>query len=176
MNLDTQIYNLAIQNGFSDAAARLLVAQAHLESSDINGKSYNSRVYRLNKNMFGMKFIGQKNATKGTIAPFSERSAQCKIDISKCVNRDFYAKYNTPLDSAADLIKRYMNITRAGITPTMLKSSKNAAEYANLLKTRGYFGTTADHYTKMLNSKLRQIKIITGTGILLPILPLSFFF
>ena len=93
--IDNEIYNLAISNGFTDVSAKFVVAQARLESAD-KGKEYNSNNFKTNNNCFGMKFIGQPLATKGTLAPFSERDKKCR-DTGVCSNRNFYAKFKTLL-------------------------------------------------------------------------------
>lgn len=176
MNLDTQIYNLARSNGFTDQAARLICAQARLESAN-----YTSNVFRNNNNMFGMKFLGARQplATRGTLAPISERSAQCRADLTRCLNSDHYARYVTPLDSARDLITRLYAITRNGVTPTMLKNADTPERFANLLKRRNYYGSAERDYAAGLKARLRKVLIITGTGMIFPIglfLPIIFFF
>lgn len=178
MNLDTQIYELAVKNGFTDKAARLIVAQARLESNN-----YTSNVFKNNNNMFGMKFLGttrQPLATRGTLAPLSERSTICRVDQTKCNNSDFYAKYLLPTDSAKDLITRLYAITRNGITPQMLKTAETPEQFADLLKKRNYYGSSVKDYAAGLRSRLKKVIIIKGTGIIKPtmaiILPLFFFF
>ena len=69
MALDQQIYNIAITEGFTPTTAKLIVAQARLESGH-----YGSDVFKANNNMYGMKFVGQPLATRGSLAPVSERS------------------------------------------------------------------------------------------------------
>lgn len=175
MNLDTQIYNLARSNGFTDQSARLICAQARLESAN-----YTSNVFRNNNNMFGMKYLGTRQplATRGTLAPFSERSAPCKINVQNCLNSDFYAKYATPLDSAKDLITRLYAITRNGITPQMLKNADTPETFARLLKLRNYYGSSESQYAAGLKARLRKVTIQSGTGLIssLPLfLPLFFF-
>ena len=156
--IDEQIYILATANGFTDVSARLIVAQARLESSDTNGIDYNSSVFKNNANMYGMKFIGQPLAVRGTIAPISERDAKCR-DTGVCADRNFYAKYQNATDSAKDVITRLYSKTLNGITPAQLRNAKTPIEFATLLKTRGYFGTTATQYANGLKSKLKKIKI-----------------
>ena len=183
---DTIIYNVAIKNGFSDLSARLIVAQARFESAD-----YTSRVFKLNNNTSGMKFIStarQPLATRGTLAPRNERSASCQADGTGCLNRDFYARFNSVEDSAKDKIERLYKITINGVTPAMLKKVKSPLEFAELLKRRGYYGfyrygTTGapaeiNQYSRGLSAKLKKVVIITGTGIvtsLIPFLTLAFF-
>lgn len=176
MNLDTQIYNLARANGFTDQAARLVVAQARLESAN-----YSSNVFKNNNNMFGMKFLGTKRqplASKGTLAPISERSAPCKANVNNCISTDYYAKYASPLQSAEDLILRLYAITRNGVTANMLKNADTPEKFANLLKRRNYYGAPEAQYAAGLKARLKNIIILSGTGIISPInllLPIFFF-
>ena len=151
--IDQSIYILATENGFTDVSARLIVAQARLESAD-----YTSNVFKNNANMYGMKYIGQALATRGTLAPVNERSANCR-NTGICQNSDHYAKYASATDSAKDVVNRLYSITKNGITPAQLKNAKTPIEFATLLKTRGYFGTTATQYATGLKSKLKKIKI-----------------
>ena len=148
MSNDNLIYYTAIKNGFTDVSAKLIVAQARLESAN-----YTSNVFKNNNNAFGMKFIGQKYATKGTPAPVNERVKNPNANVN------FYAKYNNVEDSAKDLIERLLNITRNGVTPEMLKKATSPEEYAALQKKRGYFGGTAENYAKLLRSLLKKVKI-----------------
>jgi flagellum-specific peptidoglycan hydrolase FlgJ len=153
MSLDQEIYNTAIAEGFSPTSAKLIVAQARLESSN-----YTSNVFNNNNNMYGMKFVGQPLATKGTLAPPSERSKSC-LQGGECKNSDYYAKYKSPSDSAKDTIQRLYKKTRNGIGFNELKDVKDATEFANKLKQRGYFGATASSYALGLNARLLLISI-----------------
>ena len=72
-NNDQIIYDIAIKNGFSPTSAKLIVGQARFESAN-----YTSAVFRANNNTSGMKYIGQPLASRGTLAPMSERSATCR--------------------------------------------------------------------------------------------------
>ena len=143
------IYDAAIAEGFSPTSAKLVVAQARLESAD-----YSSSVFNNNYNMFGMKYVGQPLATRGTPAPASEQS--CNLTC----NSDYYAKYSSPADSATDVIQRLFKITRNGIGFEELRNVADATEYANKLKQRGYFGVTASAYALALNAKLLKIKVL----------------
>jgi len=164
MDIDQSIYNTAIEEGFSPTSAKLIVAQARLESSH-----YSSSVFKANNNMYGMKFIGQPLATKGTLAPLNERSASCRSG-GACVNGDYYAKYSSVEDSAKDTIQRLFKITRKGIGFDQLKDVKDATEYATKLKTRDYFGfhsidteagkQEAREYARILDSILLRIKVL----------------
>ena len=164
MDIDQSIYNTAIEEGFSPTSAKLIVAQARLESSH-----YTSPVFKANNNMYGMKFVGQPLATRGTLAPPNERSESCKNG-GTCVNSDHYAKYTSIQNSARDTIQRLYKKTRKGIGFEQLKNVANATEFANKLKTRDYFGfhsidteagkQEARGYAKTLDSILLRIKVV----------------
>jgi hypothetical protein len=185
---DQIIYDVAIKSGFNPISAKLVVAQARFESAD-----YTSNVFKNNLNTSGMKFIGQPLATRGTLAPLKERSATCKAG-GVCVNSDHYAKFASVRDSAKDKIERLYSKTMRGVTPDQLKNVKDANEFADLLKKRGYYGFGAygtdqankeiKNYTSGLNAKLVRISIAefvrenpktTNFGILIVIGFLSYY-
>lgn len=139
MNYDQIIYDTAIKQGFNPTAAKLIAAQARFESAD-----YTSNVFKKNNNTSGIKFIGQANATQGTLSP----------------EGNYYAKYNTVQDGVNDKIVRLYNITMRGVTPKQLKDSTDATQFANLLKQRGYYGSSASEYAAGLKSKLLKIKVL----------------
>lgn len=164
-NIDNIIYTVALNNGFNDKSAKIIVAQARLESAN-----YTSNVFKKNNNLFGMKFIGQKLATKGSPAPVNERTKNPNDNIN------FYAKYSSPEDSAKDLITRLLNITRNGVTPTMLKNVTTPEQYATLQKKRGYFGGKVEDYARNLRSILKRITPETTFATLTPLILLGIFF
>jgi hypothetical protein len=163
MSLEQEIYNLAIDEGFSPSASKLIVAQSKFESAN-----YASSVFNKNNNMYGMKFVGQPLASRGSLAPYAERSSSCQNGGS-CVDRDYYAKYNTPLDSAKDVLQRLYKKERNGIGFEQLKNVKDADEFAKKLKTRNYFGfyeintekgfEEAKDYARGLVAKLKTFTI-----------------
>jgi hypothetical protein len=136
-NYDQIIYDTAIKQGFSPTAAKLIVGQARFESAN-----YTSAVFKANNNTSGMKFIGQPLATRGSLAPKSERSATCRSG-GTCVNSDHYAKFASVKDSATDKIVRLYSKTMGGVTPEQLKNAKTPEEFARLLKKRRYYGPSA---------------------------------
>lgn len=136
-NYDQIIYDTAIKQGFTPTAAKFVVGQARFESAN-----YTSPVFKANNNTSGMKFIGQPLATRGTLAPMSERSATCRSG-GTCVNSDHYAKFASVQDSATDKIVRLYSKTMGGVTPAQLKNAKTPEEFARLLKKRSYYGPSA---------------------------------
>jgi hypothetical protein len=164
MTNDQLIYNTAIKAGFTPTAAKLVVAQARLESAD-----YTSNVFKNNNNTSGMKFIGQPLATRGTLAPVNERSSTCRAG-GECRNSDHYAKFSSVADSAADKINRLYTKTMGGVTPDQLKNVKTADEFAALLKRRSYYGfhsysteqgkKEAAGYAAGLKAKLLRLQVV----------------
>ena len=138
-NYDQLIYDTAISQGFNDTTAKLVAAQARFESAD-----YTSNVFKNNNNTSGIKYIGQPNATQGTLSP----------------EGNYYAKFNTIQDGINDKIVRLYNITMKGITPEQLKNSSDATDFANKLKQRGYYGSSASSYANGLRMKLLKINVI----------------
>lgn len=142
-NYDQEIYNTAILEGFNPTVAKLIVAQARYESNN-----YGSNVFKCNNNMYGMKYVGQSLATRGTLAPANEVSIGCtptgsgcnRNGTGNCKDRDFYAKYNSPADSAKDVITRLYKISRSGVGFNELNSATDATSFATLLKKRSYYG------------------------------------
>ena len=146
---DQIIYDIAIKQGFTPTAAKLVVAQARYESAD-----YSSRVFLANNNTSGMKFVGQPLATRGTPAPSNEQRCGGGCD------SDYYAKFKSVEDSAKDKIVRNYSITRKGVTPDQLKNAKTPEEFASLLKTRGYYGGAESSYAAGLKAKLLRFEVV----------------
>jgi hypothetical protein len=163
-NYDQIIYDIAIKNGFSPTLAKFIVGQARFESAN-----YTSRVFKANTNTSGMKYIGQPLATRGTLAPMSERSATCRAG-GVCRNSDHYAKFKSVADSATDKIVRLYGLTMRGVTPQQLKNAKTPEEFARLLKKRGYYGPAAygteaaekeiSNYARGVELLMKQAQII----------------
>lgn len=164
MTNDQLIYETAVRAGFTPTAAKLVVAQARLESAD-----YTSNVFKNNNNTSGMKFIGQPLATRGTLAPMNERSQTCRAG-GECKDSDHYAKFKSVADSASDKINRLYEKTMGGVTPAQLKNAKDADEFAALLKRRSYYGfypysteqgkKEAAGYAAGLRAKLLRFQVI----------------
>jgi hypothetical protein len=144
---DQIVYNIAREEGFTDIVAKLMAAQARLETS-LSGVDYNTNNFNCNKNMFGMKYVGQALATKGTLAPTSEIASGCtavgsgceRTGVGSCDQNDFYARYSTPEDSARDAIQRLFKTTVRGITPAEINQATDTTSYATVLKKRDYYG------------------------------------
>ena len=173
---DQIIYNTARQEGFTDIVAKLMAAQARVETSD-SGIDYSTNNFTCNNNMFGMKYIGQALASKGTPAPSSERSSGCgtsgsgcnKIGVGTCKNGDFYARYQNQEDSAKDAIQRLFKKTVNGITPEEINQATDSTSYATVLKKRDYYGfkhygqpgaqEEIDNYAAGIRARLRRVSV-----------------
>jgi hypothetical protein len=156
-NYDQEIYEIAISEGFKPNVAKYIVAQARLESAD-----YTSNVFLNNFNMYGMKYVGQPLASRGTLAPIRERSDSC-VTSNICNDSDYYAKYKSPKDSALDTIQRLYKKTRKGIGFDELNNSVDAQDFANKLKQRDYYGANPEDYGNFILAKLRRISIVEKT-------------
>lgn len=153
MIYDQKIYDIAIKNGFNPVAAKLIVGQARVESAN-----YTSSVFKTNNNMFGMKYVGQKLAQRGTLAPANERTAGD-------VNTNYYAKYASPEDSIRDVIERLYTKTMGGVSPAQLKAADSAKTFSELLKKRAYFGGTADKYANAINGVMSKISVVSNNPV-----------
>lgn len=152
--IDQMIYDAAIAEGFTPTSAKFVVAQFRLETGH-----YSSDVFKNNNNLSGMKFIGQYLANRGTIAPPSERSHNCRVN-NVCVDSDYYASYPTPKESALDTIQRNYSLTINGVTPDQLKNSTTPEEFAHLLKLRNYYGATESIYASNIKGILWRVKVV----------------
>lgn len=175
-NYDQIIYNVAIQEGFTDVVAKLIAAQARVETS-LNGEDYSTENFNCNNNMFGMKYVGQSRAIRGTPAPSSERQSGCgvsgsgcnKVGVGNCSNGDFYARYSSPEDSVRDAIQRLFKKTVNGITPEELNTATDSTSYATIQKKRGYYGfhpygtagaqDEIDQYASYIRARLKRVSV-----------------
>jgi uncharacterized FlgJ-related protein len=147
MSIDKKIYDQAIKRGLIPTVANLLVAQARFESAD-----YTSNVYKQNKNLFGYKFVGQRGATRGTVAPKSEWP--------NANTPGYYAKYATIEDSVNEVINWLFRRQQEG--KFLVNSLTTAGKYAAGLKAGNYYGDSAANYSNGLTAKLKKIDFLTG--------------
>ena len=138
-NLET-VYNTLKAQKIPDPLAKLMTAQAQLESAN-----FTSRVFLTNKNAFGYKYLKQKIASQGLPAPKNEGG--------------YYANYKTVSDSALELanyVKRRLKEKR--FPP--LETITSARQYANLLKDVGYHTSTRESYIKGVEYYFNRLKDI----------------
>lgn len=140
--IESLVYKSAIKNGMPVKLAELITAQSKHET-----KNYTSRVFKLNNNLFGYTWAGQKIARQGTPKPKSEGG--------------FYAAYDVYEDSVkeiADWIKRRQKGKRFPQDLTLIKTPEL---YAGLLKNAGYYGAPLSVYLAGLKRYLKQIETLT---------------
>jgi hypothetical protein len=134
MAIEQSIYNVLIQEGFSDKVARIVVAQSKYES-----QNYASNLFIRNNNAFGYKYVGQSIATKGIPAPSKEGNIA-------------YANYTKIEDSALEIAKWLKRrIAEKRFTISDLETPEG---YARSLKLAGYFGDNVDVYTRGIKQYL----------------------
>lgn len=147
MNYDSLVYHIALNSGFNSDSAKLVAAQARVESA-----AYTSNLFKQNNNLFGVKFVGQPLATRGLLVPPNERT-------SGDPNTNYYAKYKSPQDSAKDVIERLYQRTINGVTPTQLHNVRTPEEFAELQRKRGYFGGSSENYARLLRGQLLRVRV-----------------
>lgn len=145
MDIDKLIYDIAIENGFSKKTSELIVAQAKIESAH-----YTSESCRDNNNLFGIKYVGQPLAQKGTLAPLTQRSKADKIT-------NYYARYATLEDSVRDVVERLYNKTINGVEAEQLKNADTHQEFARLLKVRQFYDGLENDYANAIKTKLQNM-------------------
>ena len=145
MDIDKLIYDIAIENGFSIKTSKLIVAQAKLESAE-----YTSESCRDNNNLFGIKYVGQPLAEKGTLAPYTQITKDDSIT-------NYYARYATLEDSVKDLVERLYNKTINGVEAEQLKNADTHQEFARLLKLRQFYDGLENDYANAIKTKLRKM-------------------
>lgn len=144
--IDQMIFDAALKYGYTERTAKYVIAQSRLETGN-----YKSKVKETDNNLFGMSYAGKPGTTKGSIKPPKERDKKCK-STGICANVNYYARYKTLQDSINDRLKRYDSITINNVTPQMLKDSTSAAQYAKLLKRRGYYTASENEYATALTN------------------------
>lgn len=152
-NLDNRIYNTARNMGMPDYVAANIVKQARLESAD-----YTSNVFKTDNNLFGYKYVGQKKWPTGPGLKSSE------------FNKDgsYYAHYSTPENSIGELVDWLKRRQAEG--SFNIANLHTEQQYAQALKSVGYYGDTANNYTNNLVAKSKlvdwsKIGKIAGTAI-----------
>lgn len=133
-----RIYNTLRQADVPDVNARIIIGQARHETA-----SFSSNVFKKNNNAFGMKMPSVRKSpyilSSGTSAPANEGSTP-------------YARYASVEDSAKDLLHwlRYNKVDWAAVnTPE---------KYASFLKSKSYYGPTAEFYANQITVFFNQMK------------------
>jgi flagellum-specific peptidoglycan hydrolase FlgJ len=152
MSIENEIYTALTGTAkLSDSLAKIIIAQAKHESG-----AFKSHVATANNNAFGMKFPSVRKSPyisgKGTAAPKSEGANM------------YYAKYSSFANSALDLVEwlKYNHVDVSKIT--------TITEYANILKSKGYFGVSVASYIAGLTKELGSLPSIAAVKTSFPIL------
>lgn len=149
-NIDTIIFNKGKQRGLPESVAKNLVAQARYESND-----YKSDVFKQNNNLFGYKFVGQPNATAGTLAPRREWTNPSRPQ--------YYAKYANVGDSANEVINWLYRRENEG--KFKVSDLTTAEKYADALKKGNYYGQSSYEYAMGLLAKYKNIVLTAASGL-----------
>ncbi len=134
MNIDSIIMRTAKEMGMPLNMQRLLVAQAKHETGN-----FTSNAYKLNKNLYGYKYIPGASYQMYKGITSSEGNA--------------YAAYASIEDSVREVCAWIKRRQSEGKFPKDL-SVIDAPTYAQLLKNSGYYGDTVAVYTKGLTNFL----------------------
>lgn len=128
------IYNTAISTGINNLVASFIVSQAAHETG-----GFTSDLFNRANNAFGM------TVPKLRKSPFIIAADKKQPDGS-----GNYAKYLNVQDSTKDLIHWF---TYNGITLNTITSPE---QYANVLKSKGYYGDTVQNYLSGLKTYLAK--------------------
>lgn len=140
-NYQKIVYDTAINCGLKDVQAKLIVGQATLESG-----RFKSNVFLKTNNAFGMKVPNKRPKTyiKGAsgIVMKSEGSTP-------------YAEYESLQQSVTDLIKGWHIFNK-----TNWEKITTANEYANYLKSKGYYGSDIQGYISNIANTVKTLSWI----------------
>lgn len=143
-NNHSTVYNTAKSEGASDTFAKIVLSQFVHESGN-----FTSNVFRKNNNPLGMKVPSKRKSPyilgAGTSAPTNEGSTP-------------YARFASLADATRDLFHwlRYNKIDFSKIY--------SPAEYASILKSKGYYGDTEANYSNALSRFFNQFRNATFPG------------
>lgn len=137
-SIDSTILSTAISEGVPKEKAPLIVAQARHETGN-----YTSRLFRTSNNLFGMKVPRRR--------PAPHIAGPSPVNAPKSEGETPYAQYRSVQDSVKDLIMwhKYNRIDWSRIN--------SPEQYAQFLKSKGFYGDTIVNYLKGLRSGLKRI-------------------
>ena len=162
--LDSAVYNQATSQGIPANVAKIIVAQARLETAD-----YTSNLFRNFNNAFGYKWVGQKKWANGPAFNAPGQDAQGNPDGGT------YASYPSIQYSTGELVDWLKRRQRDGVLTIANLTTPGA--YAAALKAAGYYGETASEYGQGLLAKLSKIAgEVGGTLGVIALLALGVFF
>ena len=139
--MDSYIYNILTNNGFSHLAAINIVAQARHETGN-----YTSELFKKYNNLFGYGFSGSKwQASKSK-------------PVNKAGEPVNWAIYKTPKDSVMEIVD-YWNRRKKEGTIKSLSQLENTANFATYLKNKGYYSASYTSYLNALKNNLPKVDI-----------------
>jgi flagellum-specific peptidoglycan hydrolase FlgJ len=141
--LENKLYSVAVAAGLPSALASLLTAQARHESNN-----FKSNVFKTDNNLFGYKYVGQKNATRGLKSP----------------EGDYYAHYKSPDISIIELVGWLKRREKSGVFPA-LSTITDPGQYATLLKKANYYGDSVNTYTAGLKRYFKNYGVVSFAGL-----------
>jgi flagellum-specific peptidoglycan hydrolase FlgJ len=137
MSIEQMIFDRAKLNGWNDAAANLLVAQAKHETAN-----FTSHVFDTDNNLFGYNYAGQSLASPGLAQPGGGN----------------YAHYDNYQDSIDDVLGWFARREAEGAF--IINSLTTPQAYAQALKDAGYY---TGPLTAYLNGLARYLGNLTST-------------
>lgn len=157
---DQRIYNQVINMGYSDLLGKLIVSQARYETGE-----YTNNAFKYN-NAFGYKFVDPNGSKLQTGR--ANKSSEYGVDGSA------YGAYKNIEDSTKEVILWMQRREKEG--KFKIANIKNETDFANALKSGGYYGITAASYAKGIAAKLKNVSVTAVAGIGGLILLAVFFF
>lgn len=143
----------SVNKGVPDQLAKLIVSQTkHETATVVNGtlQPYTSNAFTLNNNAIGYKYVGSRYQ----VGP--------GIRSSEGDNFGDYADYT---DSVKELIDWIYRRQTQGLFPADLSNIKTADQYAQLLKSAGYYGDNQYNYAAGLHRWFKaNVKEVAAVG------------
>ena len=130
---DKIIENIVLDKGYSETLAKLITAQAKVESGN-----FTSHLYLTTKNAFGYKCVKNNPLQIG-----------CKV---KSPEGDYYASYKSLNDSVLEILYWLRRREKEG--KFIIKDLTDSVSYAKALKKAKFFGGTAEAYSHLMNQYL----------------------
>lgn len=133
------VYDTARAAGLEDLQAKIVVSQAIHESGN-----FSSNVFKTANNAFGMKYPSRRPRKyikgKSNIVMRSEGATP-------------YAEYTSPEQSVKDLILGWHAYNK-----TKWENITSPAQYANYLKSKGYYGDDVSNYVRSTEKIIKGLE------------------
>jgi hypothetical protein len=146
MDYGQVIFDTLISQGLPVSLSNLVVSQSKHETNN-----YTSNVFLHCNNCFGYKWDGQSYSTGACLSS---------------PEGDYYAAYNSVIDSAKEIAAWIYRRQDEGIFPDDLSTITTPTQYATLLKQSQFFTDNLAVYISGLTRwfKLYQVPVLTGLG------------